>query len=328
MVRYNEDEDVLDAEQQTEYRSLLGAYMYLMNSRVDCLYSQSHHGRHSHEPTTSDMNLLRGTCVFAAQTAECGLYYPSRSAIMAGHRPGFENLGSGQKADYHNDRGMPKGQQWECYVDTSFREKGCQTGVLILLNGKVVDMRSSSQKVQARSTTKAELNALYEMIDTLMGNQWTWKELLMEINVNVNTNIYCDSLNVVDALNKDHPHYNEHATRMYINKIRRLIERCIMEEPAGTNALTLLPEMSAQAREAMDRNIKREISSAAPLLIAVHDELRAYRLSPLTVMHIPGELNMADHLTKPTHVHKAFLNNILFNSKELGLKAPDVAKST
>ena len=92
-------EDVLDAEQQTEYRSLLGAYMYLMNSRVDCLYSQSHHGRHSHEPTTSDMNLLRGTCVFAAQTAECGLYYPSHSAIMAGHRPGFENLGSGQKAE-------------------------------------------------------------------------------------------------------------------------------------------------------------------------------------------------------------------------------------
>ena len=77
----------------------------------------------------------------------------------------------------------------------------------------------------------------------------------------------------------------------------------------------------------MDRNIKREIKSAAPLLMAVHDEVRTYRLSPLTVMHIPGELNMADHLTKPTHVHKAYLNNILFNSRELGLKITPLVKA-
>ena len=106
-----------------------------------------------------------------------------------------------------------------------------------------------------------------------------------------------------------------------------MIEKCILEEPAGTNALTLLPEMSELARQAMDRNIKREIKSAAPLLMAVHDEVRTYRLSPLTVMHIPGELNMADHLTKPTYVHKAYLNNILFNSRELGLKITPLVKA-
>ena len=187
--------------------------MYLQNSRPDGLYSQSFHGRHSHAPTIYDMNLLKGTCLFAAQTAECGLFYPSPAAIRAGHRPGFENLGTGQKADYHNDRGMPKGQPWECYVDTSFRERGCQTGILILLNGKLVDMRSVGQKVQARSTTKAELNALYEMIDSLMSNQWMWKELLMERDRDTNTIIYCDALNVVTALNNDHPQYNEYSTQ-------------------------------------------------------------------------------------------------------------------
>jgi hypothetical protein len=85
--------------------------------------------------------------------------------------------------------------------------------------------------------------------------------------------------------------------------------------------------MSEMARLTMERNITREVKSAAPLLMAIHDELRAYRLSPVTVMHIPGESNLADHLTKPTHVHKAFLNNILFNSRDLGLKISPLVKA-
>ena len=271
----------------------------------------SFHGRSSHAPTLNDMNLLEGTCTFAAQTAEYGLFYPSALALMQGHKPGFKTLGNGVKADYHDGSGKPNAQRWEAYVDTSFRDKGCQTGILILLNGMVVDMRSCGQKVQARSTTKAELNALFEMIDTILINQWLWRELQMDESTKSATFIYCDALNVVTAINNDHPKYHENDTRIYVNKIRRLIKSALLKEPAGPNALSFLPDMSMQAVKKMKKDIDRETVTAARLLMTVHDELQSYNTTHIHLVHIPGELNMADHLTKPTRVHSAFKQSII-----------------
>ena len=313
MDKFIEHSKQLCVDKHSLYRSKLGSLMFLQHTRPDLSYSMSFHGRSSHAPTLNDMNLLEGTCLFAAQTAECGLYYPSPVALRDGHKPGFATLGNGLTADYHNGNGTPKGQRWECYVDTSFRDKGCQTGILVLLNGMVVDMRSCGQKVQARSTTKAELNALFEMIDTVFINQWTWRELLMDASTDSETFIYCDALNVVNAVNNDHPKYHENYTRVYVNKIRRLIGKCLLQEAAGNSALSYLPEMSAQAVKKMKKDIDRETVTAARLLTTVHDELKSYNLSNIAIVHIPGEQNMADHLTKPTRVHETFKNNIIYS---------------
>jgi hypothetical protein len=127
------------------------------------------------------------------------------------------------------------------------------------------------------------------------------------------TFIYCDALNVVTAINNDHPKYHENDTRIYVNKIRRLIKSALLKEPAGPNALSFLPEMSTQAIKKMKKDIDRETVTAARLLMTVHDELKSYNTTHIHLVHIPGDLNLADHLTKPSRVHSAFKQNIIHN---------------
>jgi hypothetical protein len=104
---------------------------------------------------------------------------------------------------------------------------------------------------------------------------------------------------------------------VYVNKIRRLIGKCILDETAGPSALSLLPEMSMQATKKMKKDLEREIVTAARLLTTVYEELKAYNLSAISIVHIPGEKNMADHLTKPTRVHSTFINNIIYDMKSV-----------
>ena len=98
-----------------------------------------------------------------------------------------------------------------------------------------------------------------------------------------------------------------------MNKIRRLIKSALLKEPAGPNALSFLPEMSTQAVKKMKKDIDRETVTAARLLMTVHDELKSYNTTHIHLVHIPGDLNLADHLTKPSRVHSAFKQNIIHN---------------
>ena len=161
------------------------------------------------------------------------------------------------------------------------------------------------------------------MIDTIFINQWLWRELLMDVSTESETFIYCDALNVVTAINNDHPKYHENDTRIYVNKIRRLIKSALLKEPAGPNALSFLPDMSMQAVKKMKRDIDRETVTAARLLMTVHDELQSYNTTHIHLVHIPGELNMADHLTKPTRVHSAFKQNIIHDMCDVVSAKPE-----
>ena len=205
----------------------------------------SYHGRSCHSPSESDWRLLTQSVQYAKQTSEYGLYYPTRAAIRAGHKPGFRLRGNDIPADYHNTDGSAKSQQWDIYVDASFLLQCAQTGYLILLNGCLIDMRSARQKRQASSTTKAELNAIFECLDALYVNQWLANELLMFDGTDVTT-MWSDSLNLVQAFNTDHPKMNEAAMRMNVLQIRRLISNLIFKETPIDVPRAMLPNTQAK----------------------------------------------------------------------------------
>ena len=279
--RYHDDDNAkhkLDVRGHAQFRKVTGGFLYIQLTRPDCLFSMSFHGRSCHSPTESDWRLLTQSVQYAKQTSEYGLYYPSREAIRRGHKPGFTTRGNDTPADYYAADGSARTQQWDIYVDASFLLQCAQTGYLILLNGCLIDMRSVRQKRQASSTTKAELNAIFDCIDALYVNQWLANELLMFHGTDVTT-MWSDSLNLVQAFNTDHPKMNEASMRMHVLQIRRLIDNLIFKETPIDVPREQLPNTHAKYLEAQTQmgliptETKREEAGTrqGAFLFAIHD---------------------------------------------------------
>ena len=298
-----------------QYRKVNGEYLFIQITRPDCLFSMSYNGRSCHAPTESDWRLLVQSCQYAKQTYEYGLYYPSREAIKRGHQPGFKYRGNDIPSNYYNQDGSAKTQQWEVYVDASFLLQCAQTGYIIMLNGCLIDMRSVRQKRQASSTTKAELNAIFEAIDSIYINQWLASELLLFTNNDLTT-MWSDSLNLVQAFNNDHPKMNEAAMRMNVLQIRRLIDNLIFKESPTNPAMDQLPNTKARieaAKQPTENKRSRDKEHSCLLFMTILDQLATHKFTKVAINHVDGINNKADALTKPLDVFNIYKDAILYH---------------
>ena len=180
-------------------------------------------------------------------------------------------------------------------------------------------MRSVRQKRQAASTTKAELNAIFECLDAVYVNQWLANELLMFDGTDVTT-MWSDSLNLVQAFNTDHPKMNEAAMRMNVLQIRRLINNLIFKETPVDVPREMLPNTQAKYLAATDpttgvvansKKLSRDKEHSFLLFMTILDHLRDYRFTKVEINHVDGVNNKADALTKALDVFNIYKDAIL-----------------
>ena len=190
------------------------------------------------------------------------------------------------------------------------------------------------KKRQASSTTKAELNGVFENLDALVINQWLAAELLI-LNPGDTTQLWSDALNVVTAINSDHPRLNEAALKAYVMQIRRLVGGMKMAEGPVHKAIDQLPTVreGIKAADAVlsassttttstptkptavapsSRKIRIDDEHCCLLFATIVDLIKNYKLATIEVQHIDGIHNKADGLTKPLDILPIFKNTILY----------------
>lgn len=186
-IRINEKQDTsphLNTNMATEYRTKLGQLLFISrDSRPDLAYAASFLGQFSKRPTERSYRLLQRAISYAV-THPFIMHYPSQHE-------------------------SPK-LSIECYVDASLGNKNdihAQTGFIILINKRPFYWKSKRQQRVARSSTKAEMNALNELFDKLE----FYTTIFSNANIPHSVQVYTDSKDVQQLLQSPHPKPKESA---------------------------------------------------------------------------------------------------------------------
>ena len=116
----------------TEYRRIVGALRYLVNTRPDIAYAVGYVSRFMEKPTTEHLVAVKRVLRYVAGTVNFGCHY--------GRKKGGSDLVGYSDSDLAGD------------VDT----RKSTTGVLFFLGGNLVTWQSQKQKVVALSSCEAE----------------------------------------------------------------------------------------------------------------------------------------------------------------------------
>lgn len=120
------------AADATEYRRIVGALRYLVNTRPDIAYAVGYVSRFMEKPTTEHLVAVKRVLRYVAGTVNFGCHY--------GRKKGGSDLVGYSDSDLAGD------------VDT----RRSTTGVLFFLDGNLVTWQSQKQKVVALSSCEAE----------------------------------------------------------------------------------------------------------------------------------------------------------------------------
>ncbi|GKB55122.1 hypothetical protein Tco_0905875 [Tanacetum coccineum] len=168
---------------QTKYRSMVGALMYLTASRPDIVHATCYCARYQAKPTEKHLTAVKRIFWYLKDSINMGLWWISlRSAGIHKSRTAVQCLQ--QKAEYvslscglrqvlnNKDMFLVYGGNSEaelrvdCYCDAGFvtdrDDTKSQIGYVFILNGGAVDWKSSKQSTTAMSATDAEYIAALE----------------------------------------------------------------------------------------------------------------------------------------------------------------------
>lgn len=234
--RINEKEDrtdQLNSKLVTKYREKLGQLLFIArDSRPDLSYAASFLGKFSSAPTIQAMKLLNRAITYAA-TNPYIMRYPSK---------------------FHKTT-----LNIECFVDASLGNNNnvhAQTGYIIFINETPFYWKSKRQTRVARSSTKAEMNALHDIFDKLE----FYSTIFSNAKIPHSIRVYSDSADAIHLLNSPHPKPKESAMIFPIMKTREQLNKVHMA--------------------------------------ALNDTIKSTNDGKTKILHISGDRNIADGLTK------------------------------
>lgn len=220
------------------FRTKLGRILFLArDSRPDLAFAASHLGTYAQGPTHRAMNVANRVTTYAKRQS---LHIPL---------PRQPHPRSPVKIEAYVDASM--GNENDAYGTT---------GWIILCNGMPLQWKSKRQQRVARSSLKAELIAMDDLLDSIL---WT-SQLFYNEGVQHNIHIYCDSQDLVQLLTSKYPKPKTKSDIFVIEELRRILGMVASE--ASRSSLATLKK-TAQRVE---------------------------------VTHIEGKTNPADALTKAT----------------------------
>jgi hypothetical protein len=176
ILQEDDSSPVLSPSDATKYRSLLGAFAYLVLTRLDVCFAVSYFGRYNQAPTEKAYRLLVRAAQYAKSTAYMGINYPVRTA-NAFHLTAYSDA---SLASYRNN---------------------AMSGYLICLDGCPVSYRGGRQRKVRNSSTSAECEAMHDCLDTTLLLIY----FIRQFKCTVKSTVYSDSMDLVKLLLSDHP---------------------------------------------------------------------------------------------------------------------------
>jgi len=315
---------VLDEKEHTRYRKILGSLGYLAHTRLDLLYAITLMSQYAHAPTKDALDTLKRIGCFAYSTASRGLFTPAANAIdkieLANDRswattktqaPVSSPLSENSKltrAKYHLD----------LVTDASHGDRSV-SGFIIMLNGSPICYRSYIQRRVCNSSTAAEVQALYDGMDTLAATAFLLKELGIQ---DLSTAVWVDSNNLVAAVHKVNPNVTEPSTLLQLRQIQDMCSNsmypatqpdldgnCAPLDPTVIHSSDRGPVASRWVTLNHPSNIVRAVNGINSTIIALKAQ----------VYHLAGKTNPADPLTKAMKIDN-LLNTCLHDYEDF-LKA-------
>jgi hypothetical protein len=157
-----------------------------------------------------------------------------------------------------------------CDASMGSHNHDAQSGYIFTLNGAPILWRSIVQQRAHHSSTASECDSMHNCLDRLILCIYFIKQL----HVNVSSTLHSDSLDLIKLLNADHP------------------------RPTARHMLIELRQM--QAKLVMnDSSVKRLVQP----LLSIHDCLHYFPNNSIKLVHIAGNINPSDCLTKPADLH-------------------------
>ena len=167
---------VLSPQDATLYRSLLGAFAYLLLTRLDLVFAVSYFGRYNHQPTEKSYRLLIRAAQYAKSTADYGINYP----IHHSNRFILTAYSDASLASYRNN---------------------AMSGYLICLDGSPISYRGGRQRKVRNSSTSAECEAMHDCLDAVILLMY----FIHQCVCTVLPQMLSDSLDLVKLLLSEHP---------------------------------------------------------------------------------------------------------------------------
>ena len=128
------------------------------------------------------------------------------------------------------ENGMPGKASFhlDLVTDASHGDKAV-SGFIIMLNGSPICYRSYVQRRVCNSSTAAEVQALYDGVDTLAATAFLLKELGIQ---DLSTAVWVDSNNLVSGVHKVNPTVSEPSTLLQLRQIQDMCTKPMY--PAAT----------------------------------------------------------------------------------------------